>query len=469
MDAATGTRARRRAIALLASLGFIAAACDRAPVVPCEGCNLVLISLDTLRADHLSAYGYERPTSPTLERLASEGVLFEHFYQNGGGTLPSHMSLMTSLTPLAHGIDPSDATQLPDARVTLAEALREQGYATAAFVDAGFMMGHYGFAQGFDRYDDAGGRFAAILPKVEAWLGERAVPPAAGAAPPFFLFVHSYDIHSETEQRSYECPGDYPDLYTEGLDRSFDGCRDGLCASEFLERANAKLEAGELAPSQVLTPAQVEYTVALYDGCINYADAQVGRLLETLRNMGLLEKSVVVVTSDHGEEFLEHGRLIHLQNGYDEIGRIPLILRFPKPLGLAGVRVRHLAAMVDLAPTLLAIVGAPPLAQAQGVSLLPAILWDDPVRDDLHMYYVLRTPTHKYFHWKQQLFHMGDDPQERHPRAIASDRYSRRIEVLVDVDRAERAAFEARFGQTPRAVELDEEQAAQLRALGYGE
>ena len=125
--------------------------------------------------------------------------------------------------------------------------------------------------------------------------------------------------------------------------------------------------------------------------------------------------------------------------------------------------------MVDVAPTLLEMLGVPPLGQGRGVSLLPSIRDGDAVRSDLHMYYVLRTPTHKYFHWDERVFDLSADPAERQPGPVESGHWEKRIEALVAADRAERRAFEARAGPSAAAPALSEDEAAQLRALGYGE
>jgi hypothetical protein len=150
--------------------------------------GIILISLDTLRADHLSTYGYHRKTSPSIDALAKESIVFERAVVQAPTTLPSHMSIMTSLYPSFHGVWPQNFP-LADEHVTLAESLREGGYRTAAFVDGGYMSGVYGFKQGFDLYDDQEKGILSILPKVKKWLDDNK-------SDPFFLFIHCYDIHS---------------------------------------------------------------------------------------------------------------------------------------------------------------------------------------------------------------------------------------------------------------------------------
>ena len=159
----------------------------------CRDCNVILISIDTLRADHLGAYGYGRDTSPHLDAFARESVLFEDFVHSGGGTVASHLTMLTSLYPANHGIRGlGDDRVLDPDRVTLAEQLRAANFETAGFTDAGWMKGRFGFAQGFERFDDEGGHLPTILPKVRRWLDENANRR-------FFLFLHTYDVHSATE------------------------------------------------------------------------------------------------------------------------------------------------------------------------------------------------------------------------------------------------------------------------------
>jgi len=150
--------------------------------------NIILISLDTLRADHLGTYGYHRNTSPFIDAFAKESIVFDNAVVQAPNTLPSHMSIMTSLYPSFHGTKESKS-RLDDEHITLAELLKEKGYQTAAFVDGGFVSATFGFDQGFDIYNDQGRRIVQILPKVKKWLDENM-------STPFFLFIHCFDIHS---------------------------------------------------------------------------------------------------------------------------------------------------------------------------------------------------------------------------------------------------------------------------------
>lgn len=427
----------------------------------CSDCNVILISVDTLRADHLSVYGYRRPTTPHLEEFARDAVVFENAYHTGGGTLPSHLSILTSLYPTTHGVTTENALPLDEGWTTLGEALGDAGYATAAFVDGGWVRAKFGFARGFDVFDDDAGGFSRILPKAENWLRQHGDEK-------FFLFLHTYDAHSK-QRRPYNCPGEYPLRYVRDLDVDFDGCKDGRCANELFKWVNAEVREGRLNASEYFSPEEVDYISSLYDGCINYVDDQLHGFFQLLQEQGLYDRSLIIVTSDHGEEFLERGRFIHDQGGFEEMAHIPMLLKLPSS-PVQGVRVPHLAATVDLMPTALQVVGVPQPGQVQGVSLLPAIVEDRPVRREVHIYTVLRTERWKYFRHRKKLYDLDADPGEQnnlyanYPEGVQS--LDARLGTLLEADHEMRAAYlEGRL--PPPGVELSEEERKNLKALGY--
>ncbi len=455
------------AMGLLAvALSFLGA-CRRGDGEPrdvrCADCNVILISLDTLRADRLSAYGYGRETSPQLDALAADGVLFEDFIVTGGGTLPSHLSMLTSLFPATHGVTPRNGRSLHPGRTTLAEALYGAGFATAAFTDGGWVRGKFGFFQGFEVFDEEGGRLATIRPKVEAWLEENADRR-------FFLFVHTYDVHSEWDRLPYDCPAPYRDRWAAPYRGDFDGCREGKCASTLLAWANSRIAAGELEAEDLFTDREIDYMSALYDGCIRYTDAEVGKLLDKLRRLGLYDRSLIVVTSDHGEEFAERGRFMHFKAGYEEFVRVPLILKLPGSR-YRGLRVPHLAAMVDLMPTVLDAAGVAAGDEVQGRSLLPAIERNLPVRQAVHIHNVLRTERWKYFLEGNRLYDLDADPGETRNVLRKTDGFDRRRwrRFLRRAQERDRRLFEEHETSAPRRgeVELTEEEIDELKALGY--
>ena len=318
--------------------------------------GIILISLDTLRADHLGCYGYHRNTSPFIDAFAKESILFEDAVVQSPWTLPSHMSIMTSLYPSSHGVFNKN-TRLADENVTLAELLHDAGYQTAAFVDGGYMNALFGFDQGFDVYDDWGGSIeqveeigkgiAYILPKVKKWLDENK-------SKPFFLFIHCYDIHSP-----YEPPAPYDKMF-----HDFVYTGDLTPSTETLVEAAWK--------GMKTSDEDVRHFVALYDGGIRYTDTEIGDFLSYLKETGLYDQSLIIITSDHGEEFKEHGSFLHWQLYYRPNLHVPLIIHFPNYPGRLA-RIRDLVQSVDLLPTILDITGIPPLPRAEGRSLIPLI------------------------------------------------------------------------------------------------
>lgn len=426
--------------------------------------NLVLVSIDTLRADRLSAYGYERATSPVLERLASEGVLFEEFYYNGGGTLPSHMTLFTSMYPATHGIEPGRPDVLPDEATTLTEVLRDAGYRTAAFVDPGWLNPKYGFGQGFELYDDRGHRLRATLPRALEWLDENR-------GHPYFLFLHTYDVHSTGlgESLPYSCPAGAEWRFVATRPEGYDGCGDGYCGTKRLKFLNERSVETGSSVAELMVSAELDTVSSLYDGCIRYVDGQIGELLDHLRDAGELEKTMIVVLSDHGEEFAEHGRLMHEQGGYEELARIPWILRLPASR-FAGTRVRGLSAMADVMPTILELLGLPVPTQSQGSSWANAIAEGATSRRWVHMYAVLRFRDFKYFSDQRLLFDLARDPSERSNVYDSSSQLTSQLELrvrsLIEEDLHQRARLSQSW-TSGHPVTLDEEEIRRLRALGY--
>jgi arylsulfatase A-like enzyme len=328
---------------------------------------VVLISLDTLRADHLGLDGYERDTSPNLDSFArDDAVIFEAAFAQSTYTLPSHMSIMTGLYPEAHGVltpltTAPDGTQrrprLSKAIATLAETLADDGFATTAFTDGLMMDGRYGFDRGFDEYrdlnHDEGERngFRKFRDDVHAWVSEHS-------SRDFFLFLHTYDTHS-------------PYIAPEPFRSRFSGTPTGrqrpsgslLHANMF--RIHAAMHLHQYPTLQDL--------IDIYDGGIAFVDHEVGRLFEHLKREGLWEQALIIVTSDHGELFLENNLLIgHGLGSYNEEIRIPLLIKFPGSK-FAGRRIDHVVESIDVLPTILTALGLRVPDYVQGQDLLAGI------------------------------------------------------------------------------------------------
>jgi arylsulfatase A-like enzyme len=323
------------------------------------GSDIVLISIDTLRADHLGCYGYARPTSPNIDALASRSFVFERAYAQSHNTLVSHATLLTSLNPISHGATPRHPIDADI--VTLAEVLKTRGYHRAAFTThPSWLSARMGFAQGFGRFHARDGSAEEINGEVFDWLRTINTLREGGEERPFFLFVHYYDVHSDWDQQPYETGTDYDHRFAGDYDGTFRGCREAVCASVLLSRVAGK--------PNLLSPEELRWVRALYDGGIAYTDHHVGELLETLRRLDLFDASWIVITSDHGEEFMEHGRMLHSQP-YEETARVPLVIR--PPGGGSQKRVPQPMGLVDVGPTLLDSVdiAIPPVFE--GRSVLP--------------------------------------------------------------------------------------------------
>ena len=351
------SRARRAAITVGASVGLaslvafaVTSQSPRAlrPPFRAGAPNVLLVSIDTLRADHVHAYGYPRATTPTIDRLAAEGVRFDVALAPAPWTLPSHMSLLTGLAPLRHGVL-DDGMRLSADAVTLAEALRGAGYVTAGFVSAPYLEADYGFAQGFDSYDDYSVSPASehlshravtsprLLAAVTRWIDQWELQAERR---PFFLFVHMWDPH-------------YDFIPPPPFDRRFDPDYTGSVSGDDFERGSA-VHAG-------MDPRDLAHVIALYDGEIAWTDQHLGRILDRLRAAGELDRTLVVVTGDHGEEFFEHGVKGHRQNLYDTALRVPLVMRLPDVVP-SGVVVARQVRLLDVASTILGIIGLTPPA-----------------------------------------------------------------------------------------------------------
>lgn len=312
--------------------------------------NLILVSIDTLRADHLGCHGYSRPTSPALDKIASEGLLFEDVTAPSPWTLPAHASLLTGLYPSRHGVR-SHSHCLPDDAVTLAERLEEHGFLTAAVVNSHNLCEKYGLHRGFDDFTYVKEDLKQVKPsRVEdealRWLLERR-------GERFFLFLHYYDVHS-----------DYRSLpqYEKQFVRPYQGNADGSTAQLLAYRY------GHLS----LNRADIEHLLNLYDASIRQMDDGLARLFKFLEDRDLLDNTLLVITSDHGEEFLEHGGVLHGRTQYQEVLQVPLVMRGP---GIPqSTRVKDIASLVDVMPTILAMLGVPDPLPSDGIDL--RFLWE---------------------------------------------------------------------------------------------
>ncbi len=315
----------------------------------CPGCNVVVISMDTVRSDHLGIYGYARSTSPNVDRLASQAAVFRNAVSQSAWTLPAHGSMMTGLYPGRLGVTHYPAKRLlPQSTAMLAEQFKRAGYATGGFTGGGFVSAHFGFSRGFDVYTSDGRRFEHNIDEAFSWLGENKQRR-------FFLFFHGYDAH-----RPY---------YSTAADRAAVGI-----TKTKKDRATARTgpdNKGYCTRNNRDRPQNLETIVAHYDAAIHHGDHQVGRLLEELYRYGLMANTVVLITADHGEEFFEHGNCDHVRSLYREVISVPYILYVPG-LSPSGLSIADLVpASLSVARTLLDLVGI--TTDMPGASLEPLL------------------------------------------------------------------------------------------------
>ncbi|MDP8222059.1 MAG: sulfatase [Candidatus Lernaella stagnicola] len=293
--------------------------------------NIILVSIDTVRADHVSAYGYERSTTPNIDALAKRGVLFEKAISQSSWTLPAHASMLTGKYPVEHDCTAVEGTVLQARETTVAELLADAGYRTIGITSSHFVSGIYGLDQGFETF--------AFRQTDAAKLVDAAIAQLRRTDDrPFFLFLHLFDPHDP-----YTPPEEYAELY--------------LSRGE-LEEVSGNLNHDMLKNGpHAFSTRQLEILKGRYDAEIRYSDNELGRLLDELRRAGMDRQTAIIVTSDHGESFNEHGIMAHGTSLYTEELHVPLVIKPPQELS-EGKRVGGLVeASVTIAPTILEFAG----------------------------------------------------------------------------------------------------------------
>ncbi|MFT7463743.1 MAG: arylsulfatase A-like enzyme [Pseudohongiellaceae bacterium] len=315
--------------------------------------NLLVLTIDTLRADALGAYGNSGKHTPQLDALAARSVVFENAYAPIATTFPSHSTLFTGVYPRLHGVR-WNGHNLGDEWTTLAELLADRGYQTGAFVSYKAMVNRGGLGQGFSARSDPevqpwdGARDGnATVAMAQEWMGE------IDSEQPFFLWVHLFEPHVPYPLTDYasEAMGDYAGVFADGSDAD---------------------EIHELPKGWADDPAEVAALRALYDGRVRDADAQVGRLFETLSELGLADRTMVAMLGDHGQLLGEHGAAGHGPVLFEEVLRVPLMLSDPTASVSAG-RVAERVGLIDVMPTLLERLGEALPEGLQGRSLAPSM------------------------------------------------------------------------------------------------
>jgi len=471
---------------LLAGSYAVASVAARPPAS--TGPNVLLVVMDTVRKSNLSLYGHHRKTTPNIDRFAQDAVVFDNAFAIGAWTVPNHASMFTGLYASEHGAT-WESRKLSPAALTLAELLRESGYDTAGFVNNVNIAVKRGFGQGFAHYEDLfrertrakyarsdevpdgdSGAFAtgrAVL----RWLDDRE-----SSARPFFLFLNYIEAHSP-----YEPPERFAKEYLERRE----GLSPHISQYEYVEFLSGAFE---------LTEADFRASEALYDAEIRYLDEQLGALLEALEARGALSNTLVILTSDHGEYFGDHGLVGHQFALYDSLLRVPLIVRLPGK-ARSGSREQRWAELSDLFPTILETAGVERSGAKGGRS---RSLFSAPERTRVVAEYykplkylglfeetypdfdrspfdrrirALREGRHKFI-WssdgRHELYEMDADPDEaRNLAAAQRERVAERERALAAWSE-EGAAPIVGAGDSGES-ELDEEMRAELRALGYVE
>lgn len=395
--------------------------------------NVILISIDTLRSDHLGLSGYPRDTSPNVDTFAKEAVVFSNAIAQAPSTFSSHLSMFTALLPSHHGAMTTERGGATDELETLAEILEANGYRTAAFTDGGKMSGEGGMNQGFQVYEIykmEEGNLRGRVKLAEKWLREHREEK-------FFLFLHTYETH----------PPYNPDRY-------------------YLDMFNARLY--PLLKTD-RTPEMLPNTIALYDASIRSMDDSFGDFIGFLKDNGIYDDAIIVLTSDHGEEFGEHGKIaFHNHALWEPIIRVPLIVKLPGSEG-AGAVVSDQVSVVDIMPTILQALGIPCADDLDGRSLIDACLcrssgesYAISERGSAHRSIRTNRWKHHFIDGETFLFDLAEDSMER--RNIAHQQRALEAKLIGHLDEQ---LGRREIITCAVEVQYSEEITEQLEKLGY--
>jgi len=430
----------------------------------CAGCNLLLVVLDAARADHFGCYGYSRPTTPNIDRLAEQSVVFERAVSNASFTIGSIASLLSGLPPGRHGVV-NNGSVLSQETTTLAEVLAGQGYRTAAFTENPLIDRDSGYGQGFQQFrqilpERAPGedldlsQSRAHVAEMVTWI-ERGTSDA-----PFFLYAHFLRPHNP-----YHALPAHAGRFSRGYSGELRG----------RTRELVIINAGWLEPSE----SDLQQLIDLYDENLLSADALVGELIDALRERGLLESTIVALVSDHGEGFLEHNWVSHGFQVYQEDVHVPFLIRFPTALSVRPRREKEPVQLTDLMPTVLAALDAGDGVETSGWNLMPLLGEEGserrrpPVVSHGKMGVSLRDGDLKFIREtkgprderRSMLFDLSDDPREL--RDLASRRESEAARMRVRLNAVLKQQKEHAIAASVRP--LDPDRIEKLRALGYVE
>ncbi len=438
--------------------------------------NVLVVLIDTLRADRLGAHGYHRDTSPNLDKLASEGMRFDAAIAQASWTKPSMASMLTGVyarqTSVSSGTWAQEGQEgavlvqfLAPKHVTLAEKLAALGYETGAFGENHHLVPKMGFSQGYLRYDWKQpvhiGPLRQIVKRFESpfiadWINDRFFDWLdANEGRKFFAYLHHIDVHWP-----YESPAPFSGMFTTAP------ATEDFNRSKFMPDTVERLREGGV---EQLDPGTLRAMSDAYDEGIRYVDDRLGKVFDELRRRGVYDDTLIIVTADHGEEFLEHGLLGHGESLYDEVIRVPLIVKFPCPgPHCAPSVVSSQVELVDIFPTVLGAVGAAVPANLVGRNLADQASESRTAYSELASIIALRTPQWKWIYDEQddtgELFDLAQDPGEANDLATTELALRELLSARVLDFAATHLKDDA---VNAYAVEADERMLENLKALGY--
>jgi arylsulfatase A-like enzyme/Flp pilus assembly protein TadD len=392
--------------------------------------HVLLISIDTCRADYLSCYGYHRPTTPNIDNLSEQSVLFKNVVSAAPITLPSHSSMLTGTIPAYHGVHNNNDYKLAESNVTLAEILKKRGFATGAVISAYVLDSQFGLDQGFETYND---RFEQPVKNLRYFSERRGAETSRFAVEwlekhkdkKAFLFLHYFDPHIK-----YTPPEPF--------------------ASEFADN--------------------------LYAGEIAYTDHCIGQVLEKLKELGLYDSTLIIVTGDHGEMLGEHGEDTHTYFIYQSAIKVPLIFKLPRRT--QPQKIKHLVGLIDIVPTVCRLLGVEAPSEVHGKDLSPYFGQNQPSAQNRYLYCESLTPTRydasallgvvtnrfKYIQTtRPELYNIVEDPCET---KNLSDEQPVRARILQD-HLKQILEQTVRKDSSSSKIELDERALRRLQTLGY--
>lgn len=417
--------------------------------------NIILISIDTLRADHLGCYNYPRNTSPSVDKLRKNAVLFRRCMAQSPSTLTSHGSMLTSLIPSHHGAYFTRGQALPDNIKTMAELLKEKGYQTVSFNDGGQIAPKFGLNQGFDIYESMSAKlharylhFYRIVNKSMKWLDQNP-------GEKFFFFLHTYETH-----HPYTPKKRHLKLFETG----YKGDLPRDIQVELIEQINK----GEIK----LTDEDKQHIINTYDAEIRSMDESLGLLIKYLKEKKLYDKTLIIFTSDHGEEFGEHGTwAMHSHTLFNDQLHVPLVIKLPDSK-FAARKVDHLVRSIDILPTVMDLLGEKLSKDFEGISLVPFMKGIPPKKltfaisqRDMQKTYVpayWSIMTRKWKVYDSKLYDLLDDPGELKDVSGSHDELKTNL-VMYALKYIKRRQAKS----TAKKIHLDDALREKLKSLGY--